>query len=135
VTDQAAGLVTKADQDRIRQEQIRALDLVVARVLSRGTLLAIVLLAIGVGLMAVNGISPLDAWPPLDLRQIPADILALKPAGFLWLGLVAIILTPITRVSASLVGYVRAGDRAMVLISLGILGVIAASVVISAAVT
>jgi len=90
-------------------------------------------MAIGVLLMVSHGISPTDKpFPPLDLRQIPSDIRALDPAGFLWLGLVIVILTPVLRVTASLVGYVRAGERRMTLISVAILGVIALSVLISA---
>ena len=110
-----------------------ALDLTVARLLSTGTLASVTLLAIGVVLMAISGRSPLDSgFPMLDLTRLPADILALRPEGFLWLGLIAVILTPTSRVIASLVGFVRAADRQMVLISVAILAVIGASVVISA---
>jgi uncharacterized membrane protein len=93
------------------------------------------LLAIGVVLMAAAGRSPLDpTFPPLDFARLPSDLLALRPEGFLWLGLLCVILTPTSRVVASLFGYVRDADRTMVLISLGILAVIAASVVVSIAV-
>jgi uncharacterized membrane protein len=116
--------------------QALALDLTVARLLGAGTLFSVGLLAIGVFLMALAGQSPLDvAFPPLNLGRIVSDIVALRPAGFLWLGLIAVILTPVSRVTASLVGYFRVADRSMVLISLSILGVIAASVVISSIVS
>jgi uncharacterized membrane protein len=109
-----------------------ALDLAVARLLRAGTLGAVGIMTAGVVLMALAGRSPLDKpFPPFDLTRIPADVLALRPEGFLWLGLVAVILTPISRVGASLFGYLRSADRSMVLISLAILGVIAMSVVIS----
>jgi uncharacterized membrane protein len=115
-----------------RAERAAALDLTVARLLSTGTTLAVALLAVGVILMASTGRSPLDAgFPPLDLARLPADLVAVRPEGFLWLGLVAVILTPISRVIASLAGFVQAADRLMVLISVLILGVIATSVVIS----
>jgi uncharacterized membrane protein len=112
-----------------------ALDLAVARLLRAGILVAVGLLAIGVALLAVAGRSPLDKpFPPFDPVRIPSDIVALRPEGFLWLGLVAVIFTPISRVSASLVGYIRTADRSMVLISVAILCVIGASVLLSIAV-
>ena len=116
-------------------ERTLALDLTVSRLLSTGTLAAVALLAVGVVLLALSGRSPLDtAFPALDPGRLAGDVLALRPEGFLWLGLIAVILTPTSRVIVSLVGYSRAADRTMMLISLGILSVIAASVVISAVV-
>jgi uncharacterized membrane protein len=109
-----------------------ALDVAVGRLLRTGTVTAVAILAIGVALMAVHGISPTDKpFPPFDLARIPADIAALRPEGFLWLGLIAVMLTPISRVTASLIGYVRTMDRTMVFISIAILAVIAASIVLS----
>lgn len=113
-------------------DRTQALDFAVARLLSTGTLLAVGILAVGVVLMAISGGSPLEpAFPTLDIARLPADLLGLRPEGFLWLGLLAVILTPTSRVVVSLLGYHRVADRPMVLISLGILGVIVASVVIS----
>jgi uncharacterized membrane protein len=111
-----------------------ALDLAVARLLGIGTLSSVAVLAVGVILMAVDGRSPLDhGFPGLDLARLPADLLAARPEGFLWLGLIAVILTPISRVTASLVGFARAADRLMVVVSAAILGVILLSIVISIA--
>lgn len=111
---------------------ILALDLTVARLLSAGTIIAVAILAVGVVGMAVTGRSPLDRpFPLLDLARLPADLLALRPEGFLWLGLMAVIATPLSRVVVSLVGYVRQAERTMTWISLAILGVIALSVLIS----
>ena len=103
----------------------------ISRLLAGGTYLAIVLLAIGFGLMLVNGISPLDQAPPFDIRQIPADILALRPTGFLWLGLIVVVATPSSRVIAALVGYARSGDRRMVIVASAILVVIGISVLLA----
>jgi len=111
-----------------------ALDVAVGRLLRTGTVTAVVILAIGVVLMAVKGVSPTaKPFPAFDLTRIPSDILALRPEGFLWLGLIAVMLTPISRVTASLFGYVRNADRTMVLISIAILTVIAVSVLLSVA--
>jgi uncharacterized membrane protein len=103
----------------------------IARLLTGGTYLSIALLAIGFGLMLLNGISPLTPAPPFDARQIPADILALRPTGFLWLGLIVVVATPASRVLASLIGFQRSGERRMALIAVAILVVIALSVVIA----
>lgn len=109
-----------------------ALDVAVGRLLRRGTVTAVLILAVGVALMAATAVSPTDKpFPPFDLARIPSDILALRPQGFLWLGLIAVMLTPISRVVASLAGYLRTAERTMVLISLAILAVIAASVILS----
>jgi uncharacterized membrane protein len=108
------------------------LDLVVARILNIGTVIAVTIMAVGVVLMAAQGISPLaQPFPPLNVTAIPSQIAALEPAGFLWLGLIAMIATPILRVVLSLAGYIRTGERRMAWISLGTLGVIALSVVIA----
>ena len=111
----------------------RDLDRTIARVLIWGTYLSIGLLAIGVLLMTIQGISPLEGAPSFQPGQIPADIAALKPVGFLWLGLLVAIATPLARVVASLVGYVAGGERRMALISVGILLVIGVGVVLGIA--
>jgi uncharacterized membrane protein len=109
------------------------LDVAIARLLTAGTYLSVVLLGIGVALMAAAGVSPLSGGPAFDPRALPADIAALRPAGFLWLGLIAAIATPSARVAASLVGYLRRGERAMAVVSVLILGVIALSIIVATA--
>jgi uncharacterized membrane protein len=106
-----------------------SLEHAIARLLTWGTWVGIGLLAVGVAAMLAQGISPLDpAYPPLDPAVIPTDIAALRPAGFLWAGLLIIIATPPARVAAALVGYLAARERAMAAVSAGILVVIAAAV-------
>jgi uncharacterized membrane protein len=80
-----------------------------------------------VGLLAA-GRSPLEGGPPLDLGHIADDIAGLRPAGFLWLGLLAAIATPVARVAVALAGFARIGERGMAVVALLILGVIALSV-------
>jgi uncharacterized membrane protein len=108
----------------------RDLDRSIARLLTGGTYLSIGLMAIGVVLMLAGGISPLAVPPPFDPGSIPADIMALRPAGFLWLGLLVILATPLARVAASGIGFAAAGERRMALISVAILVVIAVGVVL-----
>lgn len=112
----------------------RDLDRVIGRMLVWFTYVSVVLLVIGVSLMLAAGISPLDSGPTFDPATIPADILALRPAGFLWLGLLAVLVTPIVRVAVAGVGYALDREWRMVLVAVAILTVIAIGV-ISAALT
>jgi uncharacterized membrane protein len=102
----------------------------VARILTVGTRIAVALLATGSILLVAGGTSPLARpWPPLDPASLPADLLALQPAAFLWLGLIATIATPLLRVAASTWGFWRAGERRMAALGLAVLVVIALAVV------
>jgi uncharacterized membrane protein len=103
-------------------------DRTIGRLLIAVTYVAALLLAIGVLLMVASGISPLSGGPALDLTSLVADVASLQPAGFLWLGLLAVIATPLTRVAAAAVGFALVGDRRMVAVSIAILVVIAVSV-------
>ena len=121
MTTQGRGAATGTD----------ALDLTIARILTVGTYVSVTLLVVGVALMARDGRSPLDLTAEaFDPTKIVGDILALRPEGPLWLGLVILLATPATRVAASLIGYVRAGERQMAQVSFAILVVIAAGVAI-----
>lgn len=109
------------------------LDRTIARLLALGTYLSVGLLTIGVVLMAASGMSPLDGnAPAFEPGRIPADLAALRPIGFLWLGLIAAIATPLVRVVASLVGYVRGGEHRMAFIAAAIIVVIGTAVVLAA---
>jgi uncharacterized membrane protein len=102
----------------------------IARLLTVGTRLAVGLLAAGSLLLTAAGISPLaEDWPPLDLRALPADLLALEPAGFLWLGLLVTIATPLLRVGAATLGFGRAGERQLAALGIGVLVVVGLAVV------
>ena len=108
------------------------MDRRIARVLRVGTLVSVGLLAIGVAMMAVTGRSPLDGtWPALDPARIPADLLALRPEGFLWLGLLTTLSTPLLRVVAAVVGFLGAGERRMAGLGTAVLIVIALAVIVA----
>ena len=101
---------------------------------SRVTYVAVVLLSSAWCCMLANGISPLEpAGRTLDLEQLVADLAALDAGGFLWLGILAVIATPISRVIAAAIGFARLGDRRMVAVAVAILAVIALGVAIGAA--
>ena len=106
------------------------IDVRIARILTTGTRAAIVLLVAGSGLLLAAGRSPLEtAWPALDLGALPADLLALRPEGYLWLGLLVTLATPLLRVVAATIGFAGAGDRRMVGLGIGVLVVIGLAVV------
>ncbi|HET7027322.1 MAG TPA: DUF1634 domain-containing protein [Candidatus Limnocylindrales bacterium] len=107
----------------------RGLEGRIARVLTIGTLAAVVLLAVGGLLLLLGGGSPLDPAPAFDLAAVPARIAALQPVGFLWLGLLLVVATPASRVAAGAVGYARRGEPGMAIVGLLVLIVIAAGVV------
>jgi len=93
------------------------------------TWIAVVLLAVGVAIMLVRGTSPLAGGPSFDPGRLLDDLAGLDPAGFLWLGLVAVLLTPISRVIGAAFGFLRNGEALMGAVSLGILMVIAVGLV------
>jgi uncharacterized membrane protein len=102
----------------------------IARLLTIGTRVAVAFLAAGSLLLVASGTSPLATpWPPLDLTTLPSDLLHLQPEGFLWLGLLVMIATPLLRVITATMGFARAGERRMVLLGIAVLVVIALAVV------
>ena len=104
-------------------------DQFIGKLLIAVTYVAVGLLSVGVVLLLAAGISPLAGGPPLDPGRILADLGSLDPAAFLWLGILAVIATPISRVIVAAIGFARLGDRWMVGVALGILVVIALGIV------
>ncbi|HEU0237291.1 MAG TPA: DUF1634 domain-containing protein [Candidatus Limnocylindrales bacterium] len=104
------------------------LERAIARLVTAGTYVSVGLLAFGVVGLLAAGRSPLDGGPSLDPGQIVGDIVALRPEGFLWLGLLVAIASPAARVMLALGGYLRLGERGMAVVAVLILGVIALSV-------
>jgi uncharacterized membrane protein len=105
----------------------------IGRLLIGVTYAATALLAIGVALMLAAGIAPLSGGPRLDISSLVGDLASIQPAGFLWLGLIVVIATPITRVVAAAIAFARAGEQRMVAVALAIVVVIAVSIVTAAA--
>ncbi len=103
-------------------------DRTIGRLLIGLTYIGTALLVVGVLLMVANGISPSSGGPSLDLASIPADVVALRPSGFVWLGLLAVLATPISRVIAAAVGFWLGGDRRMVAVAVAILVVIGVAI-------
>lgn len=106
------------------------LEHTIARLLTIGTYISIAFLVIGLGLMLANGLGPRDDQA-FDPGRLVSDIVALRPAGFLWLGLIFVVATPAARVGAALVGYLRRGEPRMAIVAILILLVIALSVALA----
>jgi uncharacterized membrane protein len=96
----------------------------IGRLLIAMTLVAVGLLVIGAVLMVINGVEPDSGGPSFRAATLAQQITSFDAAGFLWLGLIAVIAAPIGRVIVAAVAYAREGDRLMVAISLAILLVI-----------
>jgi uncharacterized membrane protein len=79
--------------------------------------------------MVIDGRSPLEVAPSLDLGRLPADLATLQPSAFLWLGVLLVLTTPPARVLAALIGYLRRSEREMAIVAAFILVVIALGVV------
>jgi uncharacterized membrane protein len=88
-----------------------------------------VLIVAGVVRLLADGRSPLDVAPTLDPGTLVGDVLALRPSGLLWLGVILVLATPPLRVATALVGYLRAGEREMAIVAVLILAVIALGVI------
>jgi uncharacterized membrane protein len=102
------------------------------RLITAGTLLSVALVALGVLAMVLGGRSPLEGGASgFDPAALPAQLLAGRAEGFLWLGIVVAIATPSARVAAALIGFARRGERVLALVAAAILVVIATGVLVA----
>ena len=106
-----------------------ALEVALAHVLQLGTYVSVALIGVGSVLLLAAGGSPIAGGPPFVLDRIVPDVLALRPAGFLWLGIVGVLATPGLRVLRALFGFWRRGEQRMALVALVVLVVVAVGVV------
>jgi uncharacterized membrane protein len=116
-----------------QQAQAGDLERSIARLLTVGTYASVALLVVGVVLMLTSGVGLLSGGPVFDPARLVPDLLAFRPAGFLWLGLITVVATPAARVLASLVGFARRGEQRMAIVAGLILLVIVLSVALAVA--
>ena len=126
--DQAS---TPADERELRGIAAIA-EFRIGRLMIGMTYASVAVLVVGVALMVAAGISPLSGGPAFDASQLIAELTSISPVGFLWLGLVIVIATPIVRVIGAAISYGLAGQWTMVAIAVAILVVIIAGVAIAA---
>lgn len=124
---------TQADGPLGRAAQARGLEDEIARLLQIGTYVAVALVSAGVVLMLAHGLSPYERARALDLGRLPGELLALRPEGLLWFGILVVMATPAARVALALVGYARDGEREMMVVALLILVVIALGIILGTA--
>ncbi len=119
------------DAGRTGDDAAVALEAVIGRLLVIGTWLAMLLVLAGVALMLVNGVDPLThgAMPSFSPAQVWTDLVALRPEGFLWSGIVLVLALPVGRVAVAGLGFVAARDGRLALVSLLVLLVVLTSVV------
>jgi uncharacterized membrane protein len=116
---------------RARNDAADAIEAVIGRLLVAGTWLAMGLVLVGVLLMLAGGIDPLtrSGIPAFDPSRIPADLVALRPGGFLWAGIAIIVTLPVGRVVVAGLGFLAARDGRLALVSLLVLLVVVISIV------
>jgi uncharacterized membrane protein len=97
----------------------------VSRLLGAGIAASVSLVGLGVVLLAAAGLVPTeDHGPAVDPSAIAADLLALRPAGLLWLGLLLTLALPTARVALALLGFARSGDGRAAAVAAGVLCVL-----------
>ncbi len=109
-------------------KQTRDLNDAVHRILIVGLVASTVLLLVGLALDAIDSRSlPAAVAPP---AEAVSRALALRPSGFLSLGLLVLLATPIVRVIGSIVVFIWERDWRYVAITLFVLLVIVVSIVL-----
>jgi uncharacterized membrane protein len=102
------------------------LSLTVSRILAIGLAAAVVLLLTGV-VLALVGRGP-SLSSATTLTDIPRALAALEPGGFLELGLLVLLATPVARVVALAVGFARRRSWGFCGMSLFVLAILGLSV-------
>jgi uncharacterized membrane protein len=116
----------------MREPTTGTLETALGRLVTAGTYLAIAMVAVGVAVMVGTARSPLGAdAAPLDIGTLPGLIAAGRPEGFLWLGLLAAVATPVGRVVGAVVGFAIRRESRLVAVGVAILAVIASAVLLA----
>lgn len=122
------GLSQPSNIGQPRQDRLNTL---VRYTLMAGLALSLLLMIMGVVLLQFQPM--VDASRSMFGRQMFAQLLVLNPVAFLSLGIIVLMLTPAVRVAAAGVGYLLARDGLFAAVSLGVLAILAVSVLVGAA--
>lgn len=99
------------------------------KVLRWGFVVSAVMLALGVAWSLVDR-HPL-ATEVLSFQDIPSALADGNPSALIDLGILAMMLTPVVTVLVIALGFSRLGERKFVSLSLGVLAILATSIIIS----
>lgn len=108
-----------------RVDLIHRLDRMVSRVLAVGLVVAIVLMVVG-GVLALVGQGPSPS-SEVSVTDMPRALAALESEGFLTLGLLVLLATPIARVLALVAGFAHTRSRVFCYMSGVVLVILALS--------
>jgi uncharacterized membrane protein len=86
---------------------------------------------IGVGILLATGRSPLDGGPDLELTRLWEELPRFDAPALLWLGLIAVIATPIGRVVLAGAAFARQRDWLMLCVAAAILAIMVVGVLIA----
>ena len=78
--------------------------------------------------VSLVGAAPAAMTPTTDFSNLPGRLASLQPLAVTQLGLLVLLATPVTRVAASLVGFVLERDRLYAAITLAVLLVLLVSI-------
>ncbi len=101
----------------------------IALVLRYGSLLATLIMGLGLILVYVRGASTaLPKFHRIELRRLLPDLIRLDPAAVTESGILLLMLTPICRIIVAILTFALEQDYKYVFISLGVLAVVLLSI-------
>lgn len=126
--DLVAATPLAAPQEDRRAKEQRDLNEIVHGVLIIGLLISTALMLVGVALALIYGRDLPTAVP--DIGEVIRRVIALRPSGFLALGLLALIATPIVRVVGSIGAFLYERDWRYAAITCLVLAVLMVSLLL-----
>jgi uncharacterized membrane protein YfcA/uncharacterized membrane protein len=121
-SQRAAAQPVAADRDAL----VRQAEVVISGVLRGGVLLSAAVILLGL-LLLVSRRTSVTTFPH-TLPTVIQSVARGDPLGIIVLGLVLLLLTPVTRVAVSIVAFAREGDRRYVVITSIVLAVLLVSI-------
>lgn len=121
------------------ESRVAAIEAVVLRVLQVGVLASVVLVVVGALLSALRLRGALidparlpefvgdGAARPRTLHELASGLVALEPESLMSLGILVLIATPIARVLASMIAFIRLRDRAFTILTAAVLAALLVS--------